>query len=60
MFSKLNPDPKPAIDVPIYVTEAPDGKLSLYALEGTQTRCVGTFDNPGAAWAALDELEQVA
>jgi hypothetical protein len=36
------------------------GGLRLYAIQGGRARHLGTFDNPGDAWAALDALDVAA
>ena len=47
-------------DESVFVLQAPDGQLRLYALEGDRPNCIGTFADPAAAWAALDEIDSPA
>ena len=47
-------------DESVFVLQAPDGQLRLYTLEGNRPRCIGTFADPAAAWAALDKIDSPA
>jgi hypothetical protein len=44
----------------VFVAHRPEGCVSLYTVDGGRVRWAGTFDNPGSAWALLDELEETA
>jgi hypothetical protein len=44
----------------IVLTHTSAGSTLLYSVAGDRVEYMGAFDNPGAAWAALDAFDEAA